>query len=155
MLQYGDASKPFKKSFPSIGLKEMFYDPIKDTIVQNPLSVQLQWLSVNYQRTSYRLTVRTLDFHSKDVGSIPASLNINSLNKLQKLNLLKTSNNSVKSYKACDKISYGFISLFNPSSIKNLTLYQRNAIKSNISSKIRGSFRNYKILVKQSYLMSA
>jgi NADH:ubiquinone oxidoreductase subunit C len=41
MLQYGDASKPFKKSFPSIGLKEMFYDPIKDTIVQNPLSVQL------------------------------------------------------------------------------------------------------------------
>ena len=41
MLQYGDASKPFKKSFPSIGLKEMFYDPIKDTIIQNPLSVQL------------------------------------------------------------------------------------------------------------------
>ena len=41
MLQYGDASKPFKKSFPSIGLKEMFYDPIKDTIVQNPLSAQL------------------------------------------------------------------------------------------------------------------
>ena len=41
MLQYGDASNPFKKSFPSIGLKEMFYDPIKDTIVQNPLSVQL------------------------------------------------------------------------------------------------------------------
>lgn len=41
MLQYGDASKPFKKSFPSIGLKEMFYDPIKDTIVQNPLSVQI------------------------------------------------------------------------------------------------------------------
>ena len=41
MLQYGDASSPFKKSFPSIGLKEMYYDPIKDTIVQNPLSVQL------------------------------------------------------------------------------------------------------------------
>jgi NADH:ubiquinone oxidoreductase subunit C len=41
MLQYGDSSHPFKKSFPSIGLKEMFYDPIKDTIVQNPLSVQL------------------------------------------------------------------------------------------------------------------
>jgi hypothetical protein len=54
-----------------------------------------------------------------------------------------------------DKISYGFISLFNPTSIKNLTLYQRNAIKNNISSKLRGSFRNYKILVKQSYLMSA
>jgi NADH:ubiquinone oxidoreductase subunit C len=41
MLQYGDGSHPFKKSFPSIGLKEMFYDPIKDTIIQNPLSVQL------------------------------------------------------------------------------------------------------------------
>jgi NADH-quinone oxidoreductase subunit C len=41
MLQYGDASNPFKKSFPSIGLKEMYYDPIKDTIVQSPLSVQL------------------------------------------------------------------------------------------------------------------
>jgi NADH:ubiquinone oxidoreductase subunit C len=41
MLQYGDSSHPFKKSFPSIGLKEMFYDPVKDTIVQNPLSVQL------------------------------------------------------------------------------------------------------------------
>ena len=41
MLQYGDSSHPFKKSFPSIGLKEMFYDPIKDTIIQNPLSVQL------------------------------------------------------------------------------------------------------------------
>jgi NADH:ubiquinone oxidoreductase subunit C len=41
MLQYGDASKPFKKSFPSIGLKEMFYDPIKDIVIQNPVSVQI------------------------------------------------------------------------------------------------------------------
>lgn len=28
----------------------------------------------NLRFSSYRLTVRTLDFHSKDVGSIPASL---------------------------------------------------------------------------------
>ncbi len=41
MLQYGDSSAPFQKSFPSIGLKEMFYNPIKDTIVQNPISLQL------------------------------------------------------------------------------------------------------------------
>lgn len=41
MLQYGDSSAPFQKSFPSIGLKEMFYNPIKDTITQNPVSLQL------------------------------------------------------------------------------------------------------------------
>lgn len=41
MLQYGDASVPFKKSFPTIGLREMFYNPIKDTIVQNPVTIQL------------------------------------------------------------------------------------------------------------------
>jgi NADH:ubiquinone oxidoreductase subunit C len=41
MLQYGDSSSPFQKSFPSIGLKEMYYNPVKDTIVQNKLSVQI------------------------------------------------------------------------------------------------------------------
>ena len=41
MLQYGDSSVPFQKSFPSIGLKEMYYNPIKDTIIQNPVSVQI------------------------------------------------------------------------------------------------------------------
>ena len=41
MLQYGDSSAPFQKSFPSVGLKEMFYNPIKDTIIQNPVSLQL------------------------------------------------------------------------------------------------------------------
>lgn len=41
MLQYGDSSAPFKKSFPTIGLREMFYNPIKDTIVQNPVTIQL------------------------------------------------------------------------------------------------------------------
>lgn len=40
MLQYGDSTAPFLKSFPSIGLREMFYDPIKDTIVQRVVSVQ-------------------------------------------------------------------------------------------------------------------
>jgi len=41
MLQYGDSTSPFQKSFPSIGLKEMFYEPLKDTIIQNPVSIQL------------------------------------------------------------------------------------------------------------------
>lgn len=41
MLQYGDSSSPFQKSFPTVGLKEMFYDPLKDTIIQNPVSLQL------------------------------------------------------------------------------------------------------------------
>ena len=41
MLQYGDSSTPFKKSYPSIGTTEMFYNPIKDTLTQNPVSVQI------------------------------------------------------------------------------------------------------------------
>lgn len=41
MLQYGDSSSPFQKSFPTIGLKEMYYNPIKDTIIQNPVTVQI------------------------------------------------------------------------------------------------------------------
>jgi NADH:ubiquinone oxidoreductase subunit C len=41
MLQYGDSTSPFQKSFPTIGLREMYYEPIKDTIIQNPVSVQL------------------------------------------------------------------------------------------------------------------
>ena len=41
MLQYGDTSAPFQKFFPSIGLKEMYYNPVKDTIIQNPVSIQI------------------------------------------------------------------------------------------------------------------
>ena len=41
MLQYGDSTSPFKKSFPTIGLKEMYYDPLNDTVIQSPVSVQL------------------------------------------------------------------------------------------------------------------
>lgn len=41
MLQYGDSTAPFQKSFPTVGLKEMFYNPIKDTIVQNPITLQI------------------------------------------------------------------------------------------------------------------
>jgi len=41
MLQYGDSSAPFKKLSPTVGLKEMFYEPLKDTLVQNPVTIQL------------------------------------------------------------------------------------------------------------------
>ena len=40
MLQYGDSSNPFKKLFPTIGLKEMVYDIVKDTLVQVDCSIQ-------------------------------------------------------------------------------------------------------------------
>jgi NADH:ubiquinone oxidoreductase subunit C len=41
MLQYGDTTSPFQKLFPSIGVKELFYDPLKDTLVQKNVTVQL------------------------------------------------------------------------------------------------------------------
>jgi hypothetical protein len=64
----------------------------------------------------------------------------------------KSSNNAVSKTGA---VSYSYISLFNPSSIKNITLYHRNINVNNSAKSFRSSFRNYKILVKQSYLMSA
>jgi uncharacterized iron-regulated protein len=41
MLQYGDSTAPFQKSFPSIGIKETFYESLRDTVIQNPISIQL------------------------------------------------------------------------------------------------------------------
>jgi len=40
LLQYGDTTAPMKKSFPSIGLREVFYDSSTDLIIQNPVSIQ-------------------------------------------------------------------------------------------------------------------
>ena len=40
MLQYGDASAPFRKSYPSIGTKEIVFDSVTDTLTQNSLSLQ-------------------------------------------------------------------------------------------------------------------
>lgn len=40
MLQYGDVSAPFQKSFPSIGVREIFYDTITDNLTQSPVSIQ-------------------------------------------------------------------------------------------------------------------
>lgn len=41
MLQYGDSTAPFQKAFPTIGLREFFYNPVKDSIIQNPVSIQV------------------------------------------------------------------------------------------------------------------
>ena len=41
LLQYCDSSFPFQKSFPSVGLKEMFYNPVKDTLIQSQVSLQI------------------------------------------------------------------------------------------------------------------
>ena len=40
MLQYGDASAPFRKAYPSIGTKELVFDSVTDTLIQNSLSLQ-------------------------------------------------------------------------------------------------------------------
>lgn len=40
LLPYGDNSTPMIKSFPSIGTREIFYDIITDTVIQNPISLQ-------------------------------------------------------------------------------------------------------------------
>jgi NADH:ubiquinone oxidoreductase subunit C len=40
MLPYGDTSAPMRKSFPSIGTREIFYDSITDLLIQNPVSIQ-------------------------------------------------------------------------------------------------------------------
>ena len=41
MLQYGDTSHPFRKSYPSIGTREMFYDGSNDIVVQNLVTLQV------------------------------------------------------------------------------------------------------------------
>ena len=41
MLQYGDVSTPFQKHFPTIGLKEFYYDTISDLIIQTQLTTQI------------------------------------------------------------------------------------------------------------------
>jgi NADH:ubiquinone oxidoreductase subunit C len=40
LLCYGDSSSPIKKAFPSIGLREIYYDSPSDTLIQNPVSIQ-------------------------------------------------------------------------------------------------------------------
>ena len=41
MLQYGDSSAPFRKSYPSIGTREVVYDSVTDNLIQVPISLQI------------------------------------------------------------------------------------------------------------------
>lgn len=41
LLQYGDTSAPFRKSYPAIGLRELYYDPAYDGVLQQDLTVQI------------------------------------------------------------------------------------------------------------------
>ena len=41
MLAYGESNAPFRKSFPSIGTRELFYDGLNDVIVQETVSTQI------------------------------------------------------------------------------------------------------------------
>ena len=40
MLTYGDVSAPLRKSFPSIGVKELFYDTTTDLLINSRVSIQ-------------------------------------------------------------------------------------------------------------------
>ena len=41
LLAYGDSTTPLRKSFPTLGLREIFYDPIKDALIQCDVSTQV------------------------------------------------------------------------------------------------------------------
>ena len=40
MLQYGETSSPFKKSYPTIGYHELFYNRKSDSIISSKVSIQ-------------------------------------------------------------------------------------------------------------------
>jgi NADH:ubiquinone oxidoreductase subunit C len=41
MLQYGDTSAPFRKAYPSIGVREVFYDSVSDHLAQRVVTAQM------------------------------------------------------------------------------------------------------------------
>ena len=41
MLQYGDITNPFQKYFPSVGIREIFYNALLDFLAHFPLKLQL------------------------------------------------------------------------------------------------------------------
>ena len=89
-----------------------------------------------YDKTSYRLGVRTLVFQSNNAGSNPASL-------ILKYNFnYKTVVQSSKKHKL--NYSLKFTSLISPSTITNLSL---------LESTTNGNEKHKKLLVKQSYIL--
>lgn len=106
--------------------------------------------------TSYRLTVRTLDFHSNNVGSIPASLNIlnkvNYLVSLTKFNTVPKTEyirpwNVLKSPKSFSSsrthYTFRFSSIITPGALTSIRLLNRSDA---------GHTKN-KFLIKQSYMI--
>ena len=41
MLTYGDSSAPLRKSAPSVGFREVFFDINNDVLVQTPITLQV------------------------------------------------------------------------------------------------------------------
>ena len=41
MLSYGDSSAPLRKSAPSTGFREIFFDINNDTLIQTPITLQI------------------------------------------------------------------------------------------------------------------
>ena len=41
LLTYGDSSSPLRKSVPSVGFKEIYYDINNDLLVQTPVTLQI------------------------------------------------------------------------------------------------------------------
>jgi hypothetical protein len=100
--------------------------------------------------SSYRLTVRTLDFHSNNVGSIPASLIF--MQKFIISNRKKIQKQSVFSNQKFNKLRYSlnFKTIIPPTqvAVNSLNLQTSFEKNSTISSKKSG-----KLLIKQSYLL--
>jgi hypothetical protein len=84
--------------------------------------------------------VRTLDFHSNNVGSIPASLT------MPKNNLLFFKKNKKNLKLKGVGISFNFVSIISPKSVNNVRL---------LSNIYKTKNLNKKLLIKQSYMLLA
>lgn len=73
------------------------------------------------QVTGYRLTVRTLDFQSKNVGSIPSNPNITNIKKEKKSNLIFLANKPNFYKKKSVFYDLCFVSFIAPNFVKNFT----------------------------------
>lgn len=102
--------------------------------------------------------VRTLDFHSNNVGSIPASLKI--IYSIKKFNNIRVQKFHYLSYANLNKLlslsnhnvvhTLKFSTLYLPSSLKSIRLYSLSSLSSVTSGDIDSK---KKILVKQSYII--
>ena len=104
-------------------------------------------LVASLNKTSYRLTVRTLDFHSNNVGSIPAGLKLVNYNMSDYLNI----NLSFKKHKPEPSkvtVRYKFVTIIRPGTVgirKNPYLYNVGQPTYN---------KTNKLIIKQSYILT-